>query len=369
LTEGGILGSKRLNTGHDQEQIIGGRSPKATTNKPEQTPAKKVEAEPKKITQANLDKGFEKMSEKQSPPAKPVSKANISHLMGLLGGKKNQPSGGSKCNHGPNGKCLNCMDNDPTPKGNDPTPKENEMITEKPQASDIIPEKTKPASKNLLNAILGRKPNPDPSGPKCDHGPKGKCIQCISPSDPPAPELPAGMSRRTKLCKHPDHGLCMHCMDTSAQSQVKPKCDHGPNGKCIHCLSEEEVIQETKPAPPEELLQDLLQQHVTGKKCTHGPRAKCMHCIDGHPSDAKHKSFDLWLRTLQANCKNHDQNSRCNNCIMNFEVSYKKQLNCAKHPKNATCTTCLPPTVTCTPQPYRHVDFCSFFNFEEINGF
>ena len=88
-----------------------------------------------------MDKGFEKMTENQNPPAKPASKANISHLMGLLGGKKNQPSGGSKCNHGANGKCLNCMDTSPAPK-------ETEMITSKPRASEIIPEKTDAVSKN-----------------------------------------------------------------------------------------------------------------------------------------------------------------------------------------------------------------------------
>ena len=45
LTDGGILGSKRLNTGHDQGQTIGGRSPRATANKPGPT-VKKSEAEP-----------------------------------------------------------------------------------------------------------------------------------------------------------------------------------------------------------------------------------------------------------------------------------------------------------------------------------
>jgi nuclear protein localization family protein 4 len=135
----------------------------------------------------------------------------------------------------------------------------------------------------------------------------------------------------TLKCNHPSTSKCLHCMQTpNYKGNIKFNCLHGPTGKCPNCVTK-----------------DVIE-------------------------DVKHLSFDEFLAKRQAKCKGtHDPNSKCNNCTPPLEHSYKFNRNCNKHAPypEGLCGKCIPPAVTLGSQPYRHVDYVSFMNFEEINLF
>jgi nuclear protein localization family protein 4 len=135
----------------------------------------------------------------------------------------------------------------------------------------------------------------------------------------------------TVKCNHPSTSKCLHCMQTpNYKGNIKFNCLHGPTGKCPNCVTK-----------------DVIE-------------------------DVKHISFDEFLAKRQAKCKGtHDPNSKCNNCTPPLEHSYKFNRNCNKHAPypEGLCGKCIPPAVSLGSQHYRHVDYVSFMNFEEINLF
>lgn len=135
----------------------------------------------------------------------------------------------------------------------------------------------------------------------------------------------------TPKCNHPSTSKCLNCMQTpNYKGNIKFNCLHGPTGKCPNCVTK-----------------DIIE-------------------------DVKHLSFDEYLAKRQAKCKGtHDPNSKCNNCTPPLEQSYKFNRNCNKHAPypEGLCGKCIPPGVTLGSQHYRHVDYVSFMNFEEINLF
>ena len=136
---------------------------------------------------------------------------------------------------------------------------------------------------------------------------------------------------------------------------LTPKCNHPPTSKCLHCMQTPNYKGNIK------------------YNCTHGPNAMCPNCMNKDLiDDVKHISFDEFLNIGKQKCKgSHDKESKCNNCLPPLEKNFKFNNKCKNHepyPKGM-CTKCLPPGVILGRQPYRHVDYVSFMNFEEISSF
>ncbi len=57
--------------------------------------------------------------------------------------------------------------------------------------------------------------------------------------------------------------------------------------------------------------------------------------------------------------------------MYSLEVSYKMKKGCTNHLPypEGMCTKCILPGVTLGRQIYRHVDYASFMNIEEVNSF
>lgn len=135
----------------------------------------------------------------------------------------------------------------------------------------------------------------------------------------------------TSKCTHPETSKCLFCTKPpDYKGNIKYSCNHGPNGKCPNCVSK-----------------DLIE-------------------------DVKHISFDEYLAVRKAKCKGtHDSNSKCNNCTPPLENSYIFENNCKFHAPypEGLCIKCMPPGVALGRQPYRHIDYVSFMNVDEINIF
>jgi nuclear protein localization family protein 4 len=107
--------------------------------------------------------------------------------------------------------------------------------------------------------------------------------------------------------------------------------------------------------------------------CRHGEGGKCPNCVGNEfIQDVKHKSFDQYLGERKEKCKGvHEQTSKCINCIPPHELEFKIKQGCPNHPPypEGMCNKCMPPNAILFRQPYRHVDYVSFMNQEEINLF
>ena len=57
------------------------------------------------------------------------------------------------------------------------------------------------------------------------------------------------------------------------------------------------------------------------------------------------------------------------NCIPPTQIKYIKKKKCSNHPSEQVYNECMPPNVILNRQIYRHVDFVSFMNHEEIDLF
>lgn len=135
----------------------------------------------------------------------------------------------------------------------------------------------------------------------------------------------------TAKCNHPSTSKCLHCMQTpNYKGNIKYNCNHGENAKCPNCLGKDQI------------------------------------------EDIKHISFDEYMNAKMQKCKGmHEPQNKCNNCMPPLELSYKMKKGCTFHPPFplGMCVKCLPPSVVLGRQPYRHVDFVSFMNIEEVNSF
>lgn len=180
----------------------------------------------------------------------------------------------------------------------------------------------------------------------------------------------------------------------SSTEESKPKCSHSEREICINCVDSKKKVKEEKKSVNEEL---LAKQGLTSK-CAHGPGQKCLHCMQT-PSykgelkyncqhgeggkcpncvgqefiqNTKHVSFDQYLNDSKEKCKGiHEPTSKCNNCIPPQEIVFKLKQGCPNHPPypEGMCNKCMPPNAILKRQPYRHVDYVSFMNQEEINMF
>ena len=134
----------------------------------------------------------------------------------------------------------------------------------------------------------------------------------------------------TLKCTHSVGQKCLHCMTPPVTKEIKYNCQHGEGGKCPNCVGKEFI------------------------------------------ADAKHKSFDQFLNEKKEKCKGiHEPTTKCNNCIPPQEIEYKLKPNCPNHLPypEGLCNKCMPPNAVLHRQLYRHVDYVSFMNQEELNTF
>lgn len=135
----------------------------------------------------------------------------------------------------------------------------------------------------------------------------------------------------TSKCNHPETSKCLYCMQTpNYKGNIKYNCNHPENVKCPNCANK-----------------DIIE-------------------------DVKHLNFDEYLNKRKAKCKGtHGDTGKCNNCTPPLDICYKMNLNCRNHepyPKGL-CVKCMPPAVVLSRQPYRHVDYVSFMNSEDLQSF
>lgn len=111
---------------------------------------------------------------------------------------------------------------------------------------------------------------------KCDHGPNGKCLNCINKVEKEDPEKEKYIKKELKKCNHGPHAKCLNCM-TNEQKDVKhlsfdefvdknfAKCrNHSRNQKCTNCFV------------------DLEQSYKVKKDCKEHepyPKGMCSKCI------------------------------------------------------------------------------------------
>lgn len=173
---------------------------------------------------------------------------------------------------------------------------------------------------------------------KCNHGINEVCINCIDKKKKEIPEKKKSVLEEIR-----------------EKNGLTAKCTHKPGQKCLHCMKAPEYKGELK------------------YTCQHGEGGKCPNCVGKEfIGDAKHKSFDQYINERKEKCKGtHELTSICINCMPPSQVEYKMKPNCPNHPPypDGVCNKCMPPNVFLNRQVYRHVDYVSFMNSEEIELF
>jgi nuclear protein localization family protein 4 len=131
-------------------------------------------------------------------------------------------------------------------------------------------------------------------------------------------------------------------------------CRHRPDQMCVNCapLRKGEKVE-----------LEML--------CLHGPEGRCTNCLppDSTVDDRKFITYDEWMERRRAKCE-HSFSATCVNCVTPSQQSFKMKPNCTKHlpwPKGL-CSECAPTPLESKPQEYRHVDFISVANRDEMGG-
>ena len=181
--------------------------------------------------------------------------------------------------------------------------------------------------------------NIDKSKGKCNHSENEVCINCVD-------------RKRPKKVENKD-SKGMKNEDFLKKSGLTEKCRHPAGQKCLYCMPKIDPKEEIK------------------GKCNHGPGGECPNCVDKNLiSNAKHISFDQYINDKKQQCKGtHESSSVCINCMPPAQLSYKKKKNCPNHPPEMCCNKCMPPNAILNRQTYRHVDYVSFMNKEELDQF
>ena len=173
----------------------------------------------------------------------------------------------SKCDHGPNGKCLKCM-GDSKPQSNVPKPQANPTTVEDKNKMAIEAPAQLPTS-------------------KCNHGPNGRCLNCINSTD-------ANNENKEKYIN---------------TTQITKNCTHGPNGKCLNCMNRDTT--DIKHLSFDEYIDKNFA------KCkSHSSNSKCQNCLVDLAIDYK----------IKKDCKNHEPYPRgmCSKC-MPPSINVKRQ--------------------------------------------
>ena len=186
--------------------------------------------------------------------------------------------------------------------------------------------------------------NPEKPKGQCNHSENEVCINCIDKKRPKKEEAIKKDSKGNPLMKNEDF---------LKKSGLTEKCNHPEGQKCLYCMPKVDPNEEIK------------------GKCNHGPGGQCPNCVDKNLiSNAKHISFDQYINDKKQQCKGtHESSSVCINCMPPAQLSYTKKKNCPNHPPEMCCNKCMPPNAILNRQTYRHVDYVSFMNKEELDQF
>ena len=178
----------------------------------------------------------------------------------------------------------------------------------------------------------------------CNHSENEVCINCVDKKRPKKETLVKKDSKGQPLMSNEDFRKKMGLTE---------KCNHPPGQKCLYCMPKVDPKEEVK------------------GKCNHGPGGECPNCVDKNLiSNAKHISFDQYINDKKQQCKGtHESSSVCINCMPPAQLSYTKKKNCPNHPPEMCCNKCMPPNAILNRQTYRHVDYVSFMNKEELDQF
>ena len=178
----------------------------------------------------------------------------------------------------------------------------------------------------------------------CNHSENEVCINCMDKKRP---------KKETNIKKDSKGNPLMTNEDFLKKSGLTEKCRHPPGQKCFYCMPTIDPKEEIKGV------------------CNHGPGGKCPNCVDKNLiSNAKHISFDQYINDKKQQCKGtHESSSVCINCMPPAQLSYTKKKNCPNHPPEMCCNKCMPPNAILNRQTYRHVDYVSFMNKEELDLF
>jgi len=178
----------------------------------------------------------------------------------------------------------------------------------------------------------------------CNHSENEVCINCMDKKRP---------KKETNIKKDSKGNPLMTNEDFLKKSGLTEKCRHPPGQKCFYCMPKIDPKEEIKGV------------------CNHGPGGKCPNCVDKNLiSNAKHISFDQYINDKKQQCKGtHESSSVCINCMPPAQLSYTKKKNCPNHPPEMCCNKCMPPNAILNRQTYRHVDYVSFMNKEELDLF
>ena len=178
----------------------------------------------------------------------------------------------------------------------------------------------------------------------CNHSENEVCINCIDKKRPKKEEAIKKDSKGNPLMKNEDF---------LKKNGLTEKCTHPEGQKCLYCMPKVNPNEEIK------------------GKCNHGPGGECPNCVDKNLiSNAKHISFDQYINDKKQQCKGtHESSSICINCMPPAQLSYTKKKNCPNHPPEMCCNKCMPPNAILNRQTYRHVDYVSFMNREELDQF
>ncbi len=197
----------------------------------------------------------------------------------------------------------------------------------------------------------GKSASSNNTGKKCAHSDRETCINCIGKKKEAVWDNKGGVSNKNN---NTESKPSMQ-EQLLAKSGLTSKCNHKPGQKCLHCMETPSYKGELK------------------FNCQHGIGGKCPNCVDKEfIQDVKHKSFDRYLDEKKEKCKGiHEPSSKCNNCIPPQELVFKIKPGCPNHPPypEGMCNKCMPPNAVLMRQPYRHVDYVSFMNQEEISLF
>lgn len=236
-----------------------------------------------------------------------------------------------KCNHSDKEKCINCMSSSTEPKKNNKT--------EVKDIKDVKKACTHSIGETCLNCIEIK------NKLKQEKENQEKQNQSILEA---RKEYKDPSTLSTKEKKEYDAKNFFLDKQNKENRELTDKCTHNVGQKCIHCMPQ--II------PGGKHKKDNILAKIKFN-CRHGEGGKCPNCVDeGYISNAKHKSFENFLREKMEKCKGiHESTSKCENCLPPAELVYKMKQGCPNHlpyPKGL-CNQCQPPNAILNRQIYR----------------
>lgn len=177
-----------------------------------------------------------------------ISNTQIDKKIPVL--NKNQPS---RCNHGPNERCINCMEE----KAKKDPPKKKNELEEINKKQGLTPKCTHQPGQKCLHCM--KPPEKGELKYTCQHGPGGMCPNCVNKNyieDAKHKSFDQYINEKKQKCKgtHEISTQCINCMPPALLSyKMKKNCPNHPpypEGVCNKCM------------PPNIFLNRQIYRHV-----------------------------------------------------------------------------------------------------------